>query len=124
MSAPSRRAIGLLTSITSTFFASSLPLHRRVRNDHHHDVAKFDRLRNCSGAGQRTQLVYEALQCIGMAGRKHNAVPGLDEERAESPSLSPGADGADAERGGRRSTALEPAPAKTQPLILRCHSRW
>ena len=26
-------------------------------------------------------------------------MPGLDEERAESPSLSPGADGADAERG-------------------------
>jgi hypothetical protein len=57
--------------------------------------------RNCSDAGQRTQLVYEPLQCIGMAGRKHNAVPGLDEERAECPSLSPGADGADAEAAGR-----------------------
>jgi hypothetical protein len=35
----------------------------------------------------------------GMAGRKHHAVSGLDEERAERPSLSPGADGADKERG-------------------------
>jgi hypothetical protein len=34
-----------------------------------------------------------------MAGRKRHAVPGLDEERAECPSLFPGADGADAERG-------------------------
>jgi hypothetical protein len=53
---------------------SSDLLHRRIRNGLHHDVAKFDGLRNRSDAGQRTELVYEPLQCIGMAGRKHHAV--------------------------------------------------
>src|SRR6516164_5867499 len=65
--------------------------HRRIRNDHQHDVAKFDGLRNPSDAGQRTDLIYEPLQCIGMAGRKHHAVPGLGKERAECAALSPGA---------------------------------
>src|SRR5215831_11684413 len=77
---------------------SSDLVHRGIRNDHHHDVAKFDGLRNRSDASQRTELVYEPLRCIGMTGRKHHAVPALYEERAECPSLSPGADGADVQR--------------------------
>ena len=78
---------------------SSDLIHRGIRNDHHHDIAKFDGLRNRSDASQRTDLIYEGLQCIGMAGGEHHGVPGLDEERAECPSLSPGTDGADAETG-------------------------
>jgi hypothetical protein len=48
--------------------------------------------------GQRTELVCEPFNVSGWR-RKHHAVPGLDEERAKCASLSPGADGADAERG-------------------------
>src|SRR5271167_3362782 len=57
-------------------------------------------------------------------GTKTHAVPGLDEERGECPSLSPGPDGADAERGAAGPAPLEPAQAKTQPPILRCRPRW
>jgi hypothetical protein len=54
---------------------------RGIAHNNHHDVAKFHGLRNRSGAGQRTELIYEPLQCIGMAGRKHHGMPRLNEER-------------------------------------------
>ena len=92
------------------------------------DVAERDRFGNGARLGERAEPLHQRGEFLGMAGREHHGMTGLDPERSDRAADMAGADDADFQRrralshdGGRETAKarLAKVPARRSARRLR-----